>query len=496
MADVATEVEEVAGTGQLSGHLGHVMGPLQCLVEHVGQTRATGPSSPPDSAHGHVSRAWASTRANSSRATIWVRYVLVAATPISGPGPGCRGRRRPPGPSRSPPRWRRPAPCDPSATRLAEAPEGCRRSRPTGSRRWSGCGGQRWDCDTGTRWRCRRRWAGGPTPRWRTWPPVRRGSCCHRPRCGPARSSRRSRHSDRRPRRGPGFRPAAVPGQGVGHRVRLLVDLLGHEVVVATLTGRGHVPSMVSAVAPRVGPVQRGHPHRSRVGARPTGRLRGRTGDRVRPSRAGMSEARNDAPSPSPTMSGETRRAATISSGSSAWMAATAKEPRTSREGAPEALGQGRPPANSASTRWARTSESVSDTSTCPSADQGPGQLGVVLDDAVVDQGQPAGAVEMGMGVLGGRACRGWPNGCGRSRCPSGRASCDPCSRRSLTEWVPWAARIRHRVSSVDEGDAGRVVAAVLQTAQTLDEQRQCVVGACDPDDSAHVPMLPTARGR
>ena len=42
------------------------------------------------------------------------------------------------------------------------------------------------------------------------------------------------------------------------------------------------------------------------------------------------------------------------------------------------------------------------------------GQLGVVLDDAVVDHGQAAGAVEVGVGVLGvGR--RGWPSGCGRS---------------------------------------------------------------------------------
>ena len=64
-------------------------------------------------------------------------------------------------------------------------------------------------------------------------------------------------------------------------------------------------------------------------------------------------------------------------------------------------------------------------------------QLGVVLDDPVVDQGQAAGAVDVGVGVLGRRAAVGGPAGVadgggvpGRARPPSARPAWPPSSCR------------------------------------------------------------------
>ena len=215
---------------------------------------------------------------------------------------------------------------------------------------------------------------------------------------------------------------------------------------------------------------------------------------RVEPSRAGMSEARNDVPSPSPTIRGETRRAATTNSGSSACTAATAKEPRTFLSTARRPSARPRPPAISASTKWGSTSESVSDASTCPSATNMLGQLGVILDDAVVDERQSAGAVHMGMGVAGGRPAVGGP---------AGVADPSAASRGCVLTEQP---QVAHRMGALgrpgppqgvsgDEHHAGRVVSPVLQAAQPFEEQRQRVVDPGDSDDSAHVLRLLTSRG-
>ena len=77
-----------------------------------------------------VPRAWASTRARNSRATIWVDRSWSPRRRSPGP-PGCRGRHRPRGPLRSPPRSRPPG----SSSRGSAPPgalAGCRRSRRTG----------------------------------------------------------------------------------------------------------------------------------------------------------------------------------------------------------------------------------------------------------------------------------------------------------------------------------------------------------------------------
>ena len=78
-----------------------------------------------------------------------------------------------------------------------------------------------------------------------------------------------------------------------------------------------------------------------------------------------------------------------------------------------------------------------------PGGDELRPQLGVVLDDPVVDEGDAAGAVDMGMGVLGGGAAVGGPagvaDGGGMAR---GRPS-SVSSASAATELVPPAARAR-----------------------------------------------------
>ena len=81
-----------------------------------------------------------------------------------------------------------------------------------------------------------------------------------------------------------------------------------------------------------------------------------------------MSDATRPSSPVTPTIRGLTRRAATISSGSSACTTARANEPSTSPSTARVASARPRPAAMRASIRWTRTSVSVSETKACPAA--------------------------------------------------------------------------------------------------------------------------------
>ena len=104
--------------------------------------------------------------------------------------------------------------------------------------------------------------------------------------------------------------------QRVGDRARLLVDLLAHEPVVAVLLGGRQVPVDVVAACPR-----RASPSKS-VTSTPsrvivtTWSWPSSSASRVCSMNAATSEPRKFSPSPSPTTSGELRRAATTRSGS------------------------------------------------------------------------------------------------------------------------------------------------------------------------------------
>ena len=165
-----------------------------------------------------------------------------------------------------------------------------------------------------------------------------------------------------------------------------------------------------------------------------------------------------------PTTRGEMRRAATMTLGSVASTAASAKAPRTTRRLARTASSSSRPwPAHS-SIRWASTSESVTEVKTvAPGLELAPAARPVVLDDAVVDDGDVARAVEVRVGVdrLGGAV--GGPAGVADAREEARRGAARTRRAGPRPTRCPAAVRARQVSPGAHEGHAGRVVAAVLQ---------------------------------
>ena len=117
--------------------------------------------------------------------------------------------------------------------------------------------------------------------------------------------------------------------------------------------------------------------------------------------------------------------------------------------------------------------------------------LGVVLDDAVVDERQLAGAVGMRMRVRVVRRPVGRP----------ARVADAGMARRAVA--VEVIGEVRELAGLLlDEdgavigphGDAGRVVAAVLEPPQALDQDRRGVTRTDVSDDPAHVTSLAVRR--
>ena len=122
------------------------------------------------------------------------------------------------------------------------------------------------------------------------------------------------------------------------------------------------------------------------------------------------------------------------------------------------------------------------------------GELEVVLDDPVVDEGHAARTVDMGVGVVLGRTSMGRPTGVADPRRgPLG------CRLRPLGQVVERTGPVgrpgppqRRSVVGTHQGQAGRVVSPVLEAGQTLEQHPEHlpvarapgVVG--DPDDAAH----------
>ena len=75
------------------------------------------------------------------------------------------------------------------------------------------------------------------------------------------------------------------------------------------------------------------------------------------------------------------------------------------------------PAAMCSSIRWASTSVSVADVRVWPNATRRAGELGVVLDDPVLDDRHRARCSRTAGGRSRPRGGRGWPSGCGRRRC-------------------------------------------------------------------------------
>ena len=205
---------------------------------------------------------------------------------------------------------------------------------------------------------------------------------------------------------------------------------------------------------------------------------------------AATSEARKLSPSPSPTTSGTSLRAPIRRSPSPMCMTDDRVGAFELAQGVPDGVGEvalvglldevgDRLGVGLRGQRVAARLEAVA-------------QLAEVLDDAVVDDRDLAGAVAVRVGVEVVRASVGGPARVGeadrRVRGPvgDGRLEVDQLAGALLDEQV---------TGVVDERDAGRVVAAVLEALEPLDEDGPRLPGTGVTDDAAHL-GLPLARAR
>ncbi len=118
-------------------------------------------------------------------------------------------------------------------------------------------------------------------------------------------------------------------------------------------------------------------------------------------------------------------------------------------------------------------------------------QLLVVFDDAVQDDRDASGAVVVRMGVL----VRGPPvGGPARVAEPDDRPRVVAAGRRDQRVEVADGA---HDVdtAAVEQGDAGRVVAAVLEMAQAVEDDGLAGASPGVANDAAHETSLPDGQG-
>jgi hypothetical protein len=111
--------------------------------------------------------------------------------------------------------------------------------------------------------------------------------------------------------------------------------------------------------------------------------------------------------------------------------------------------------------------------------------LDVVLEDAVVHHDEIAGAVGVRMRVLLGR-----PTVRGPSRVADADGAGDgPLAQHRLQRLQPARGAPDVQPARVEHGDAGGIVAAVLETPETVDDDVHRALLADVPDDSAHVSL-------
>ena len=109
-------------------------------------------------------------------------------------------------------------------------------------------------------------------------------------------------------------------------------------------------------------------------------------------------------------------------------------------------------------------------------------QLDVVLDDAVVHDRDLAGAVDVRVGVLLARLAVRRP-----ARVADAHATGDRRGVERLLEVDQFADAARDgQLSGVDDGDARRVVAAVLEPCKPAEQHVSRAAGADVSDDSTH----------
>ena len=113
--------------------------------------------------------------------------------------------------------------------------------------------------------------------------------------------------------------------------------------------------------------------------------------------------------------------------------------------------------------------------------EQGGAQVEVILDDAVMDDGDGAGLVRMGV-ALGRTAVRG----------PSRMADADATRERRLVDELAQVAELAdgapdiHAAGRGQRRDAGRIVAAIFEAAEAAEQDWRRFARADITDYSAH----------
>ena len=265
---------------------------------------------------------------------------------------------------------------------------------------------------------------------------------------------------------GPVTAPVAV--QRGGHRVGLLVDLLGHVVVVATLSRCSRVPVDLQRSRLAEGARQRGHPHGPGSeldhliifeGEEATG-----TSEQCRDVRGQVRGVvgQTDDQGRHATCGDDGVRFAGVDDGHGEGAV-------DHSQGEPEALGQGRASGHGRFDKVAQDLRVGLRDQDMAVGQQLGGEGRMVLDDAVVDKGQPAGAVEMGMGVARRRAAMGRPTGVAHTGAAVER-SIFAEGAQVVDRMRPLGRPCSPQGSVGREGNAGGVVSPVFEPAQTFED--------------------------
>ena len=121
-------------------------------------------------------------------------------------------------------------------------------------------------------------------------------------------------------------------------------------------------------------------------------------------------------------------------------------------------------------------------------------EVEVIFDDAVVDDDDAAGAVAMGVGVFFGGAAMGGPAGVADAEGAVERMFAKDFFE--IAEFAGSAADLEESGIGAADGDAGRVVAAIFEAAQALNDDGDNLLTADVTDDSAHEWILCEGAGR
>ena len=270
-------------------------------------------------------------------------------------------------------------------------------------------------------------------------------------------------------------------GDGLEERGRLLVHLLEHEMLVAALLGGLGRPvdgadRPLDAASPATSVIVT--PHGRRSATSPSSRKMTRS---VWARIAATSLARKLSPSPTPTTSGHVHPGADepvrLGPVHDRQGVGAADPAQGGPDGVGEVAGVGLLDEVGDRLGVGLRGEDVA------ARLEPVAELAEVLDDPVVDDGDVAGAVLVGMGVEVVRPAVGRPAGVGQAD----RGVRRPIGDRGLEVGQLAGLLLDEQVAGVvDEGDPGRVVAAVLEPLEPLDEDGPRFARPGVADDPTH----------